>query len=422
MSYALLVLEDGTSFMGHAAGADGETFGELCFNTSMVGYPEILSDPSYAGQIVMMTYPQIGNYGVARADLQRDTLALKGLVTRDICGEPSNFRCDLSLPDFLLEQGVIAISEIDTRALTRHVRDRGAMKAGISTIDLDEGSLLAKVKASPSLVMQNLAKSVSVKTPSTYTYDAKPYNFILKDPPPPRQRVVAYDCGAKAGILRNIARAGCDVELVPWDTPAPEVLSRKPDGVFFSNGPGDPEPIEATITAARELLGKVPVFGICLGHQILGRAAGAETEKLVFGHRGGNHPVMNLRTHLVEITTQNHGFGLLFESIGPLVPELSGGESVHAEDLRIWVERRIAPVVDTADYGRVQLTHVNLNDGTPEGIAFLDLPAFSVQYHPEASPGPTDTGNLFTAFALLMDGREDYLDAGSSAKRLKGWR
>jgi carbamoyl-phosphate synthase small subunit len=213
---------------------------------------------------------------------------------------------------------------------------------------------------------------------------------------------VVYDCGAKYGILQSLVRVGCTVELVPWDTPPAEVLAREPDGVFFSNGPGDPEPVEATTAAARELLGRVPVFGICLGHQILGRAVGAQTEKLKFGHRGGNHPVMDLRTNKVEITTQNHGFGVVFESVGPLIPELSGGEASHPASLLSWVERRVAPVVETAQYGRLQLTHVNLNDGTPEGMAFLDLPAFCVQYHPEASPGPSDAEYLFDAFAELM--------------------
>ena len=422
MSKAILMLEDGTSFVGQSSGAAGEIFGELCFTTSMVGYPEVLSDPSYAGQIVTMTYPQIGNYGVARADLQRDELALRGLVVREICTEPSNFRSDLSLSEFLLEQDIVTISEVDTRAIVRHIRDNGAMKAGISTLDFDEASLLAKVKAAPSLVEKNLAQTVSVKAPQRYTYDPEPYRFIYRDVPAPTRKVVAYDCGAKYSILRNLVRAGSEVELVPWDTPAAEVLAKEPDGVFFSNGPGDPGPVEATITAARELLGKVPVFGICLGHQIIGRAVGAQTEKLKFGHRGGNQPVMNLYTNKVEITAQNHGFGIVFESLGPLVPELSGGETVHTNDMRKWVEKRIAPVVETAEFGRVQLTHVNLNDGTPEGLAFLDLPAFCVQYHPEASPGPTDAHNLFTAFSFLMDGREDYLNIDISINRLKGWK
>jgi carbamoyl-phosphate synthase small subunit len=245
---------------------------------------------------------------------------------------------------------------------------------------------------------------------------------LLKDGKPQRYKVVAYDCGAKLGILRNLARAGCAVELVPWDTPAADVLARMPDGVFFSNGPGDPVPVQATFQAAAELLGKVPVFGICLGHQMLGLAAGARIEKLKFGHRGGNHPVMNLLTRKVEITAQNHGFGVVFESLGPLVGELSGNASAHVSDLRHYAQVGVVPVVQSKRHGRVQLTHVNLNDGTPEGLAFLDLPAFCVQYHPEASPGPTDAHYLFTAFTRLMDGRADYLDIDISADRLREWR
>ncbi|MDR1083230.1 MAG: glutamine-hydrolyzing carbamoyl-phosphate synthase small subunit [Coriobacteriales bacterium] len=416
------MLEDGTSFVGISCGAEGEATGEICFNTSMVGYLEVLSDPSYAGQIITMTYPQIGNYGVARADLQRDTLALRGLVVRDMCREPSNFRSECSLPDFLTEQGVIAIEGIDTRRLTRHVRDNGAMRAVISTTDLNERSLLAKACAAPSIVALNLAQTVSVREPYRYVADDEAYDFLLKEAPAPRYHVVAYDCGAKRGILRNLHRTGCRVTVVPWDTPAADVLALGPDGVFFSNGPGDPEPVKKTAAAARELIGKLPLFGICLGHQIIALGAGARAEKLKFGHRGANHPVMNLRTHRVEITAQNHGFGIVFPTLGPLVPEASGGVAEHADDLRFWVECNIAPVALNKEFGRVQLTHVNLNDGTAEGLAFLDHPAFCVQYHPEASPGPTDAHYLFTAFARLMDGRTDHLDIDISSDRLAEWR
>jgi carbamoyl-phosphate synthase small subunit len=322
---AALVLEDGTAFAGYSCGAPGEAFGEICFNTSLVGYLEVLSDPSYAGQIITMTYPQIGNYGVARVDLQRDELALRGLVVHDICTTPSNFRSDISLPDFLREQGVVAIEGIDTRALTRHIRDNGAMRAVISTLSTDTAALLTKVQGSVSIVGTNLAATVSVSEPYIYSDDSEAFEFAFKAPQPQRYRVVAYDCGAKRGILRNLARAGCTVEVVPWDTPAASVLERQPDGVFFSNGPGDPEPVAATFKAAAELIGKLPVFGICLGHQMLALAAGSAIEKLTFGHRGGNQPVMNLRTGRVEITAQNHGFGIVFSSLGPLIAELSGG-------------------------------------------------------------------------------------------------
>ena len=303
---ALLVLEDGAVFSGTSCAAQGEVFGEICFNTSLEGYLEVITDPSYAGQIITMTYPQIGNYGVNREDCQSEKPALRGLVVRDMCQVPSNWRCELI--------------------------------------------------------------------------------------------------------------------AVPWDTPAEDVLAMNPDGVFLSNGPGDPDAVSGTYTQVEKLLGKVPVFGICLGHQMMSKAAGAQIEKLKFGHRGGNHPVMNLRTHRVEITAQNHGFGLLFPTLGELIPEESAGETEHRDDLRFWVEKRVAPVVRNEKFGRIQLTHVNLNDGTAEGIAFLDIPAFSVQYHPEASPGPTDAHYLFTAFSRLMDGREDYLDIDIAADRLAGWK
>ncbi|MDR0350819.1 MAG: glutamine-hydrolyzing carbamoyl-phosphate synthase small subunit [Coriobacteriales bacterium] len=419
---AILMLEDGIFFEGISCGAEGESLGEICFNTSMVGYLEVLSDPSYAGQIITMTYPQIGNYGVARADLQRDTLALRGLVVRDMCREPSNFRSELSLPNFLVEQGIIAIEGVDTRRLTRHIRDNGAMRAILSTRDFDHASLREKVRASSSIVAVNLAQTVSTATPFAYVPDDEAYDFVLKPAPAPRHHVVAYDCGAKQGILRNLHRVGCRVTVVPWDTSAAEVLALKPDGVFFSNGPGDPEPVRETAAAARELFGTVPVFGICLGHQLIALGAGAQTEKLKFGHRGANHPVMNLRTRCVEITAQNHGFGVIFPSLGPLVSKLSGGVTEHSDDLRIWAERGVAPVVLNERFGRIQLTHVNLNDGTTEGLAFLDYPVFCVQYHPEASPGPTDAHYLFTAFTRLMDGRADYLDIDIANDRLAEWR
>ena len=247
-------------------------------------------------------------------------------------------------------------------------------------------------------------------------------SFALDNPKDPRYRVVAYDCGVKKSILQGLIRVGCELTVVPWNTPAEEVLSLNPDGVFLSNGPGDPEAVRETYLQVEKLIGKVPLFGICLGHQMISLASGAEMEKLKFGHRGGNQPVMNLRTGRVEITAQNHGFGLLFDSLGPLVPELSANVSDHVRDLRFWCEKQCAPVVQNEKFGRIQLTHVNLNDGTAEGIAFLDHPVFSVQYHPEASPGPTDAHYLFTAFTRLMDGRSDYLDIDIAQDRLAGWK
>lgn len=415
-SAAALVLEDGTAFIGRACGAAGEVFGEICFNTSMVGYQEVISDPSYAGQIITMTYPQIGNYGVNRADLQCDTLHLRGLVVRDMCYTPSNFRSEMSLPDFLAQENIVAIEGIDTRKLTRHIRERGAMRAVLSTEDIVVDSLLEKVRQSESIVGVNLAAAVSTKVP--YLFDPEDYpeqNVFEEGRRPSLHHVVAYDCGVKRSILRGLTDVGCKVTVVPWDTSAAEVLAMRPDGVFFSNGPGDPAAVTATIDAARELAGKFPIFGICLGHQIMNLACSGEVIKLKYGHRGGNQPVMNLLTGCVEITAQNHGFNIDPAAIGPLEEVYAG---CNTEDLRVWVKRKEAPVRVNPDYGRVQLTHVNLNDGTAEGLAYLDVGMFSVQYHPEASPGPKDASYLFDAFVRLMEGREDYLDIDMKENRL----
>lgn len=395
---ALLALEDGSVFAGLSAGAEGETFGEVVFNTSMTGYQEIVSDPSYAGQIVTLTYPQVGNYGVCEEVMQSDKLHLRGLVVHDMCRTPSNWTSAGSLPDLLKKHDVVAIEGVDTRALTLTIRDKGAMRAAISTVDLDPASLVARVQASPRISEHNFVPDVSPNAERT-----EPASGVR------RFRVVAYDCGEKKGILDGMTSRGCEVTVVPWDTPAERVLELDPDGVFFSNGPGDPEQVGPTAEAARAILGKKPVFGICLGNQLISIAAGARIEKLPYGHHGGNEPVMNLLTGKVEITAQNHNYGLVFDTLGPLVPELSGGVSEHVRDLRAWSERKVAPVVATERFGRVRLTHVNLNDGTPEGIQFLDVPAFSVQYHPEACPGPHDSAYLFEAFCRLMEGRQDYL-------------
>ncbi|MBP3883795.1 MAG: carbamoyl phosphate synthase small subunit, partial [Olsenella sp.] len=352
-----------------------------------------------AGQIVTLTYPQVGNYGVSAAAMQSDGLFLRGLVVHDMCHVPSSWTSEKSLPDLLRERGAVAIEGVDTRALTLGIRDKGAMRAAISTVDLDPESLVSRVLASETISSHNFVADVSTREP--YLVPAKGEK---------RFSVVAFDCGEKRGIEDGLALAGCEVTVVPWDTPADDVLAMRPDGAFFSNGPGDPGQVEATARAARQILGKLPVFGICLGNQMIAMAAGARIEKLPFGHHGGNEPVMNLLTGRVEITAQNHNYGLVFdETFGTLVPELSGGEREHHADLRHWSERRLAPVVRTRELGRVQLTHVNLNDGTPEGIRFLDIPAFSVQYHPEARPGPRDSAYLFEAFCRLMEGREDYL-------------
>ena len=420
---ALLVLEDGACFSGTACGAEGEVFGEICFNTSLEGYLEVITDPSYAGQIITMTYPQIGNYGLTEDDCQSVKPALRGLVVRDMCYTPSNWRSAKSLPQFLQENGIVAVEGVDTRTLVRHVRDHGAQRAVLSTEDTNYESLLVKVCQSQSIVGVNLAKTVSCPEPHSFAALPESQAFALSQPAAPKYRVTVYDCGAKLSILQNLVRVGCELTVVPWDTPAEEVLATNPDGVFLSNGPGDPDAVDATYAQAQKLLGKVPVFGICLGHQMISLASGATMEKLKFGHRGGNQPVMNLVTKRVEITAQNHGFGLLFPTLGPLVPELSGGFTEHASDLRFWNEHNVAPVVQNPRFGRIQLTHINLNDGTAEGIAFLDIPAFCVQYHPEASPGPTDAHYLFTAFTRMMEGMSaaEALDIDITADRLAGW-
>lgn len=418
---AFLVLEDGSVFEGRSCGASGEVTGEVCFNTSLVGYLEVLTDPSYAGQIICMTYPQIGNYGVAEDDVQRTRIHARGLVVRDLCATPSSWRSDLSLPDLLRREGVIAIEGVDTRALVRHIREHGAMTGILSTTDGDAESLVAKARSASPLSGQNLVEGVS--DAASARWGARASHAFAKSPAAPATHtVVAYDCGVKDSILEGLRRAGCEVRCVAWDAPADEVLAMAPDGVFLSNGPGDPEAVSATIEQAEKLLGRVPVFGICLGHQMLGLAAGGRAEKLKYGHRGGNHPVQNLLSGRVEITAQNHGFGILFESLGPLVAQESGGCSEHVHDLRVWAERGVAPVVLNERFGRIRLTHVNLNDGTLEGMQFLDVPAFSVQYHPEASPGPVDAHYLFEAFGRLMADEADPLDIDIARSRLAGWR
>lgn len=426
---ALLALEDGTAFAGTACGAAGEVFGEICFNTSLEGYLEVITDPSYAGQIVAMTYPQIGNYGVNLGDVQAGHPALRGLVVRDLCYAPSSWRSDMPLPTYLEREGVIALEGVDTRALVRHVREHGAMRAALSTEDLDVSSLVRKARESEPIVGVNLAKEVSCTEPYVFSgpegadgphADSDAFagkSFAYPASKPSRFKVVAYDCGAKRSILEELARAGCEVLVVPWNTPAADVLAHAPDGIFLSNGPGDPDAVSQTYQQVERLLGNVPVFGICLGHQMICKAAGGRMEKLKYGHHGGNQPVMNLRTGRVEITAQNHGFNLDFASLGTPAEREAAQFNAHEGA----IPTRPIQLVNRK-FGRVELTHVNLNDGTAEGIAFQDIPAFSVQYHPEASPGPTDSRYLFRAFTRLMEGRADYLDIDIAQDRLQGWR
>ena len=405
MKKGYLILQDGQVFEGVRFGAETDTVGELVFTTGMCGYVETLTDPSYAGQIVMQTYPLIGNYGIIREDFE-GACCVKGYVVREYCDTPSNFRTDCDLDTYLKEQGVPGLCGVDTRELTRIIREHGVMNAAIC----DE--IPADLTPIKTYAITGVVEAVSCKEPDRYPAEGEECF-----------RVSLIDYGAKRNIARELCKRGCAVTVLPCSAKAKDILAAGYDGVMLSNGPGDPDAVVETYEQVQQLIGKVPVFGICLGHQMISLACGAQMEKLKFGHRGGNQPVMNLVSRRVEITAQNHGFGLLFPSLGKLVPELSGGETEHAADgdLRVWVRRGIAPVVMNERFGRIRLTHVNLNDGTAEGIQLLDAPCFSVQYHPEASPGPTDAHYLFTAFTRLMDGEENYLDIDTAKDRLQGW-
>lgn len=371
MSEALLVLADGTVFDGESFGAEGETCGEVCFNTSMTGYQEILTDPSYRGQMVTMTYTQIGNYGINREDYESSKPWLSGFIVKEYFNIPSNWRSVESLGHFLKRHGIIGIEGIDTRALTRHIRDKGAQQGIISTVDLDAESLIKKAADLPSIVGKDLVKEVSCESPYGRDEGSWDIESGYGKGGDYRFRVVAYDLGIKYNILRMLSDAGCDVTVVPASTPWEDVLSMDPDGVFLSNGPGDPEPVEYAINNVKNLLGKKPVFGICLGHQILALALGGRTYKLKFGHRGGNQPVKDLDSGKVEITSQNHGFAVDYESLKE----------------------------------KAELTHINLSDRTVEGISSREFAAFSIQYHPESSPGPHDSSYLFKRFTAMMEGR-----------------
>lgn len=373
MRKAYLALADGTVFEGSSFGADGEATGEVVFNTSLSGYQEVLTDPSYKGQMVVMTYTQQGNYGINPEDMESARPWAGGFIVKDPCLYPSSWRSTESLMGYLMRNRIVGISGIDTRALTRIIRDKGAMQGIISTRDGDFARLVKKAKELSSLAGQDLAKEVTCREP--YEWHGGLWELEKGGYPPvdkgekKKFKVVAYDFGVKKNILRNLSAVGCAVTVVPASFPAEDALAMNPDGIFLSNGPGDPDAVTYAKETVARLIVKKPVFGICLGHQILSLALGGSTYKLKFGHRGGNQPVMDLTTGKVEITSQNHGFAVDLDSLK----------------------------------GKAELTHINLNDRTCEGIALNDKPVFSVQYHPEASPGPHDSQYLFRRFVEMME-------------------
>ncbi len=380
MKEGILVTADGEVFRGRSVGAGGVRVGEAVFNTSMTGYQEVLSDPSYAGQVVVMTSPHIGNYGVSPYDDQAASPAARGLVVRSMSRRHSNWRAEGSLASYLVGHDMVALFDVDTRRLTRHLRDRGAMPVAIGA-DANEKELVEMAAMAPVMEGQDLATRVST-----------PVEYRIDPPGLPVGRVVALDLGMKIDIARRLASLGLEVHVLPAGSGADRMLELEPDGIFLSNGPGDPDALPDQVASVRGVLGKAPVFGICLGHQILGLALGAGTFKLPFGHHGGNHPVRRLDDGRIEITAQNHGFAVdLWSPTGGEAPVRTGLAGPE-----------LLPEKMSGDFGEVRPTHQNLNDGTLEGLRCLDVAAFSVQYHPEAAPGPHDSLGLFDDFMALM--------------------
>ena len=388
MKKALLALADGTVFEGRALGYEGETVGEVVFNTAMTGYQEVLTDPSYKGQIITMTSPHIGNYGVTPEDIESRKIWAEGFVVMEASRLASNWRSKGLIQDYLANAKVVAIEGLDTRALTRHLREQGSQQGVITHLDPDRARAVQKARTAPGIIGRDLVAEVTSKRSYAWTSDSGEWApdagmSTRRSATRKSWRVVAYDFGVKENILRRLVDVGCEVTVVPASTSAAEVAALKPDGVFLSNGPGDPEGVPYAMEAVRALIGRYPIFGICLGHQILGLAFGLKTYKLKFGHHGSNHPVIDLRTRKVEITSQNHNFAVQIPA------QLSG-----VPDRPLTVDTKL---------GKVSITHVSLNDHSIEGMACLDQPVFSVQYHPEASPGPHDSAYLFEEFVQLME-------------------